>query len=86
MATHPLAQRCGQPQPERPATYLYAVLAPTLVADEIEATGVWEAVQAVRPDTPHVSALRFLNVTGKLLGAVLLVASTLAVHVPLRPF
>ncbi len=86
MATPPLTPRCGQPQPAQPATHLYAVPAPSLIADEIEATDAWEAVQAVRANTPHVSALRLLNATGELLGAVLLVAGSLAVHVPLRPF
>ncbi|GJD66290.1 hypothetical protein [Methylobacterium frigidaeris] len=33
----------------------------------------WEAVTAVRPDTAHVRALRFLSTAGDLLAAVVLI-------------
>jgi hypothetical protein len=34
----------------------------------------WEAVTPVRPDTPHVRALRFLDITGEALTAVTIIA------------
>ena len=34
----------------------------------------WEAIAPVRPDTPHSRALRFLNVMGEGLTAVVLIA------------
>lgn len=34
----------------------------------------WEAVAPVRPDTVHSRALRFLNVTGEALTAVVIIA------------
>jgi len=69
-----------------PSPNFYAREAPTLSPDESEAADAWEAVQAVRPDTPHVRALRFLNGTGELLSAVILVAGTIAGYGVLRPF
>ncbi|WP_288586517.1 hypothetical protein [uncultured Methylobacterium sp.] len=65
---------------------LYAYEAPLLSPDEIEAAEAWEAVQPVRPDTPHVRALRFLNATGELLSAIILVAGTIVGYGVLRPF
>ncbi|MDP4027217.1 hypothetical protein Q8W71_32095 [Methylobacterium sp. NEAU 140] len=41
---------------------------------------LWEAVQAVRPDTAHVRAPRFLDLAGELLTAVLLIARGVAAH------
>lgn len=69
-----------------PSPHFYAREAPTLSPDELEAPDAWEAVQPVRPDTPHVRALRFLNATGELLSAVILVAGTIAGYGVLRPF
>ncbi len=57
-----------------------------MASDEIEAAEAWEAVHPVRPDTPHVRALRFLDATGELLSAIILVAGTIAGYGVLRPF
>ncbi|TNC06549.1 hypothetical protein FF100_34440 [Methylobacterium terricola] len=54
---------------------VYGRHAPTLPPDEAVPgePEAWEAVQPVRPDTPHVRALRFLNATGDLLAAIVLI-------------
>jgi len=54
---------------------IYGRSAPTLPPDE-PVPGepeAWEAVQPIRPDTPHVRALRFLNASGDLLAALVLI-------------
>ena len=60
------------PQAPQARTYfpapIYGRHAPTLPPDE-----PWEAVTAVRPDTAHVRALRFLGTAGDLLAAVVLI-------------
>ncbi|TGD94917.1 hypothetical protein [Methylobacterium nonmethylotrophicum] len=65
---------------------LYAYDAPTLSTDELDTTDAWEAVQPVRPDTPHVRALRLLNATGELLAAVAIIAGGITLYGVLRPF
>ncbi|SFV14486.1 hypothetical protein SAMN02799631_05881 [Methylobacterium sp. 174MFSha1.1] len=54
---------------------IYGRHAPTLPPDEPVPGTVeeWEAVTAVRPDTPHVRALRFLSTAGDLLAAFVLI-------------
>jgi len=50
--------------------------APPPGLDEPHEVEEWDAVHgafAVRPDTPHVRALRFLNASGDLLAAVILI-------------
>jgi hypothetical protein len=59
---------------------------PPLSPDEQDAAEPWQPVQRVRPDKPHVRALRFLNATGELLAAVALIAGTVAAYGHLRPF
>lgn len=65
---------------------LYAREAPLLSPDEQDAAEPWQAVQPVRPDTPHVRALRFLSATGELLAAVALIAGAITLYGHLRPF
>jgi hypothetical protein len=69
-----------------PSPRFYAREAPVLSPDEVEAPEAWSGIQCTRPDTPHVRALRFLNGTGELLSAVILVAGTIAGYGVLRPF
>ena len=54
---------------------IYGRRAPTLPPDEPVPGEIeeWEAVTAVRPDTPHVRALRFLSTAGDLLAAIVLI-------------
>ncbi|TGD93755.1 hypothetical protein EU555_33225 [Methylobacterium nonmethylotrophicum] len=54
---------------------IYGRHAPTLPPDEPVPGEIdpWEAVTAVRPDTPHVRALRFLSTAGDLLAAFVLI-------------
>lgn len=54
---------------------IYGRHAPTLPPDEAVPgePEAWEAVQPIRPDTPHVRALRFLNASGDLLAAFALI-------------
>ncbi|WP_407530144.1 hypothetical protein [Methylobacterium oryzisoli] len=52
----------------------YTRQAPFLMPDEADEVPAWEVVQPVRPDTPHARALRFLNFTGELLSAALIIA------------
>ncbi|MCJ2012147.1 hypothetical protein [Methylobacterium sp. J-076] len=40
----------------------------------------WEAVTPVRPDTPHVRALRFLDLTGEALTALAIIAGGIAAY------
>ncbi len=49
--------------------------APTLPPDEPVPGEIeeWEAVAAVRPDTPFVRAARFLNASGDVLAAIVLI-------------
>lgn len=88
MATHhsTAPARAGERSRSPSAGPLYANKAPTLSPDELDAPEAWEAVQPVRPDTPHVRALRFLNATGELLSAIIIVAGTIAGYGVLRPF
>ncbi len=90
MAKHPLASRSRTPVPvfvtKMQTDPLYAREAPLLSSDEHDAGDDWQAVQPVRPDTPHVRALRFLNATGELLAAVALIAGTITLYGHLRPF
>ncbi|WP_064503852.1 hypothetical protein [Methylobacterium platani] len=53
----------------------YGRHAPTLPPNEPVPgeTEEWEAVTAVRPDTPHVRALRFVSTAGDLLAALVLI-------------
>ena len=55
---------------------VYARPTPPLEADEAVPGSVeaWEAVAPVRPDTAHVRALRFLDLAGELVTAVILIA------------
>ncbi|WP_082173124.1 hypothetical protein [Methylobacterium platani] len=87
MAIHyPTAPARAGERGRTPSPHLYAREAPVISPDELEAPDAWEAVQPVRPDTPHVRALRFVNATGELLAAVILVAGTIAGYGVLRPF
>ncbi|WP_125901152.1 hypothetical protein [Methylobacterium indicum] len=57
--------------------------------DNLDAIEAWDTIHgasATRPDIPHVRALRFLNGTGELLSAVILVAGTIAGYGILHPF
>ncbi|MBK3397638.1 MULTISPECIES: hypothetical protein [Methylobacterium] len=56
------------------------------VSDQIDPWDTIFGASATRPDTPHVRALRFLNSTGELLSAVILVAGTIAGYGVLHPF
>ncbi|MBY0295639.1 MAG: hypothetical protein K2X71_06315 [Methylobacterium sp.] len=89
MAKHPLATRSCTPVGCRISRHpsqgvLYAREAPLLSPDEQDAAEPWQAVQPVRPDTPHVRALRFLNATGELLAAVALIAGAITLYGHLR--
>ncbi len=55
---------------------VYRRAAPTLPPDEPVPGEIkeWEAVTAVRPDTAFVRAVRFLNASGDLLSAFVLIA------------
>ena len=90
MAKHPLATRSRMPAPlfvtKAQTSPLYAREAPLLSPDERDASDTWQAVQPIRPDTPHVRALRLLNATGELLAAVALIAGTITLYGHLRPF
>lgn len=73
MATPPLAQK---PAKRNPLATVYARPAPLLDINE-DAPGTvapWEAVAPIRPDTPYVRALRFLDATGEALTALALIA------------
>lgn len=73
MAMPPLAQKSAK---RTPLATLYARPAPILDNNE-DAPGTvapWEAVAPIRPDTPYVRALRFLDATGEALTAVLIIA------------
>lgn len=73
MATPPLALKTIK---RIPSAIVYARPAPMLDTNE-DAPGsfeAWEAVTPVRPDTPYVRALRFLDATGEALTAVMIIA------------
>ena len=55
---------------------LYARPVPLIEPDEAAPYSVepWQAVAAVRPDTAHVRAPRFLDLAGELLTAALIIA------------
>ncbi len=73
MATPPLAQKSSS---RRFTAALYATPRPVIEPDEAVPGTVeaWEAVAPVRPDTAHVRALRFLDLAGELLTAVVIIA------------
>ncbi len=76
MATrHSTAPARAGERPRAPVS-LYARPTPHLEADEAVPGSVeaWEAVAPVRPDTAHVRALRFLDLAGELVTAVILIA------------
>ncbi|MCJ2082685.1 hypothetical protein [Methylobacterium sp. J-090] len=60
----------------RPTDGLYARQAPILEADEHtpDSAEDWRVTAPVRPDTPHVRALRFLDLIGEMASAVLIIA------------
>ncbi|SEH88576.1 hypothetical protein SAMN02799636_04281 [Methylobacterium sp. 275MFSha3.1] len=60
----------------RSPTSLYARPVPALEPDEAAPGTVapWQAVAAVRPDTAHVRAPRFLDLAGELATAALIIA------------
>lgn len=60
----------------RPSDGLYARPAPMLEPDEAAPGSVdeWQAVTPVRPDTAHVRALRFLDLGGEMISALVIVA------------
>lgn len=73
MATNPLA--LVHPK-RRPSDGVYARPAPSLEADEHgpDSAEDWRVTAPVRPDTPHVRAPRFLDMTGDFVSAVLIIA------------
>jgi hypothetical protein len=76
MATrHPTAPASAGERP-RSSTSLYARPVPALEPDEAAPGSVepWQAVAAVRPDTAHVRAPRFVDLAGELLTAALIIA------------
>ncbi|GJD83661.1 hypothetical protein HPGCJGGD_1531 [Methylobacterium haplocladii] len=73
MAMPPLAH---SPAKRRTTATVYARPAPMLDINEHVPGTVepWEAIAPVRPDTPHVRALRFLDLGGDLVSGVLIIA------------
>lgn len=55
---------------------LYARQSPLLEVDEAAPGSIepWQAVSPVRPDTAHVRALRFLDLGGETISALVLIA------------
>ena len=55
---------------------LYARPTPHLEADEPAPGSIepWQAVAPVRPDTAHVRALRFLDLGGEIVSALIIIA------------
>ena len=77
MAIHqPTAPACAGEHSRSPSAAHYARPAPMLDIHEDPPGTVepWQAVTPVRPDTPHVRALRFLDLGGDLVSAVLIIA------------
>lgn len=60
----------------RSPSSLYARPTPVMEPDEAVPHSVepWQAVAPVRPDTAHVRALRFLDLAGELLTAIVIIA------------
>jgi len=60
----------------RSPSALYARQSPPLEADEAAPASIepWQAVTPVRPDTAHVRALRFLDLGGEMISALVIVA------------
>ena len=73
MATPPLAPLHLK---RRPTAGIYARPAPMLEPDEAAPGTVddWQAVAPVRPDTAHVRALRFLDLGGEIVSALIIIA------------
>lgn len=73
----PARPTTAAPAPDRRhrAVPIYALDAPTLPPDEAVPGEIepWEVVSAVRPDTAFVRAARFLNATGDVLAAIVLI-------------
>ena len=77
MATrHSTAPACAGERSRSPSAAQHARPAPMLDIHEDPPGTVepWQAVTPVRPDTPHVRALRFLDLGGDLSSAVLIIA------------
>ena len=79
MAMPPLASSSAK---RRPTATVYARPAPMLDIHEDPPGTVepWQAVTPVRPDTPFVRALRFLDMGGELISAVLITAGGLLAY------
>jgi len=73
MATNPLDLLHPKRQP---SDGIYARPAPALEPDEHapDSSEDWRVTAPVRPDTPHVRAPRFLDMTGDFVSAVLIIA------------
>ncbi|AWB26180.1 hypothetical protein DA075_35505 (plasmid) [Methylobacterium currus] len=72
---HPAPSTAPAQDRRHQAVPAYALHAPTLPPDEAVPGEIepWEAVSAVRPDTAFVRAARFLNASGDVLAAIVLI-------------
>ena len=71
--------RAGE-RPRSPFAAVYSRPFPELEADEADAGDAWPVIRTDRPDTAHVRALRFLDMAGDLVSAVLIVAGGIAAY------